>query len=739
MLKHSLLTLGFSIALLTTIFAQNLILNPDCELPVVNGKIPYWTEVDGTTWRPNSVDMPPQSGQFFFFPGASTRIAELKQEIDVSKFSCPIDQGQQIFNFTGFLRCFNQFPADIAHIYVEYLNANGNILADYDTGLLSPTAAWREVGDSRFAPSGTRRVRIRLVSTRLNGSDNDGSYDNLAFIPFPSLLKIDTVRQTTASCNLANGTARISVSGGKPPYRFKMDTRAAVTDSVFTNLSAGNHFMVVTDALNCTSFVSFDIPNVAGPLFTSVQSAPSVCGLNNGSLTITARNGSGKSTYQLGSLAPRNQARFDSLSGGRYLLTIRDSLGCTDTTTLTVLEKARPTIDSVRIAPASCNKNNGQLTVFGRAETPNIQYSLDSLVFAPSSVFANLKDNNYTVFLKDTNKCVVSKPVVVARIVAPKIDSVVLKPSTCLRDNGSILVMANNVSFSIDSIAFGSTRQFSNVRGGNYTIYIRDSAKCVISQKVVVPKIAPPSIDDIKLVPESCKKNDGQIIVKASNTSGRLWYSLDSNFVQRDSFLNLASGIFTVSVRDSFSCVVKQNTTVQNQPLPIVEEIKTAPSVCDVATGVILIKAKAGRELFYSIDGTKFQTDYLFRSVKPGKYNITVKDAKGCQTTTSADIARDCGLFIPNAFSPNADGENDFFNFFGDATKVDKVLDFKVFNRWGVLLFSDNTVQMNNIGQGWDGRFRGREVETGIYVFYLKVQLKDGTNLEEKGDVTLLR
>ena len=91
------------------------------------------------------------------------------------------------------------------------------------------------------------------------------------------------------------------------------------------------------------------------------------------------------------------------------------------------------------------------------------------------------------------------------------------------------------------------------------------------------------------------------------------------------------------------------------------------------------------------------------------------------------------------SFSPNEDGNNDFFTFFGDASKVDKVLDFKVFNRWGILLYSDNTVQMNNITSGWDGKFRGQEVESSIYVYFIKIQMKDGTTIVEKGDVTLMR
>ncbi len=738
MLKQTILSTGLSVALFSTLFAQNLIKNGDCELPPVNTKIPNWIEVQGNEWRPNNTDVTPQSGQFYFYPG-SARNAELMQEVDVSNYSCPIDASLQRFNFAGYVRSFPQNPIDQSRIVVEYRNANNAVLSTYDSGNQVNTNAWLLLSDLRLAPIGTRKIRIRLISTLRAGTDNDGYYDNLSLTPNPALLSIDTIVKTTATCNNANGMARITASGGVLPLKFKLDNQVATTDSIFRNLSGGNHNIIVTDAANCSVTMSFIIPNLPPPSLVNAQATPSVCGRNNGILTINAQNGTGLLTYQLNNQTRRSQPKFDSLASGSYLLTIRDSIGCTDTTTIIIPNKPPPAIDSVRILPANCNKNNGQLTVFGRAETPNIQYSIDSISYVSTSIFSNLRDSSYKVFVRDTNRCITSKTVIVNRLAPPKFDSVASKPSTCAKDNGSILVAAQNVTFSLDSIVFNATRQFLNLKNGNYTIYIRDTGNCVISQKTAVSKILSPTINDIVLQSESCKKNDGQIVVKASSPASSLWFSIDSNFTRRDSFLNLRSGIFTISVRDSFNCVIKQNTTVQNQPVPIIEEIKTTPSVCDGATGVILVKAKGGSAMSYSIDTTKFQADYLFRNVKAGQYNVIVKDKNDCKTVVKTEVIRDCGLFIPTAFSPNEDGNNDYFTFFGDASKVDKVLDFKVFNRWGILLFSDVTVEINNETTGWDGKFKTKEVESGIYVYYLKVQLKDGTTIERKGDVTLLR
>ena len=739
MLKQFFLPLGFSIAFVTTFFAQNLIKNGDCELPTVNGKIQNWIEVQGNEWRPANVDVQPQNGQYYFFASGPIN-AELMQEVDVTDYACPIDGSRQRFDFKGFVRSFPQNPPDYARIVIEYRNANNAVLSTYDSGNQTPTSAWLQLTDIRLAPVGTRKIRIRLISTRRAGTENDGYYDNLSLVPNPTRFKMDSIYKTTATCSNANGSARISISGGALPLQFKLNNQALTTDSVFRNLNTGNYNVLVTDAANCTVMASFSIPNLPPPSLVSYNATPSVCGRKNGNLTVVAQSGTGSLTYQLDNNAKRSQPKFDSLAAGNYLLTIRDSIGCTDTITLIVPDKSRPVIDSILIAPANCNKNNGKLSVFGRAQTSTIQFSLDSVGFVSSSIFPNLKDSSYTVFVRDSNKCVTSQKAVIPRVAAPKFDTVTVRASYCNIDNGSIRVAAQNVTFSIDSLVFNTTKLFNRLRSGNYTIYIRDSTQCVVSQKVVLPKILPPTIEEIKAVPESCKKHDGQIIVKASSLASSLTYSIDNgSYTPRDSFLSLTSGIFLIIVRDTFGCQIVQNVTLKSQPVPIVEEVKTAPSECQDSTGVVLIKVKVGGDFSYSLNGTKFQTDNLFRKVKSGRYNVIIKDQNDCRTTVEANVERECGFFIPTAFSPNEDGNNDFFTFFGDASKVDKVLDFKVFNRWGILLYSDNTVQMNNITSGWDGKFRGQEVESSIYVYFIKIQMKDGTTIVEKGDVTLMR
>ncbi|MCS6991959.1 MAG: PKD domain-containing protein [Chitinophagales bacterium] len=86
---------------------------------------------------------------------------------------------------------------------------------------------------------------------------------------------------------------------------------------------------------------------------------------------------------------------------------------------------------------------------------------------------------------------------------------------------------------------------------------------------------------------------------------------------------------------------------------------------------------------------------------------------------------------VPNAFSPNGDGANDVLYVKGQDIVS---LDFKVFNRWGELVF-----QTNDVNQGWDGTFRGVAQEMEVYVWMLSARFSNGKSVVKSGNVTLLR
>jgi len=101
-------------------------------------------------------------------------------------------------------------------------------------------------------------------------------------------------------------------------------------------------------------------------------------------------------------------------------------------------------------------------------------------------------------------------------------------------------------------------------------------------------------------------------------------------------------------------------------------------------------------------------------------------------------VSKERPVYFPSAFSPNGDGINDFYRpHFGFNSRV--VHQFKIFNRWGALLYQMETINSDNFPLGWDGRFNNEYVNSGVFLYFAEIEFVDGSRREFVGDLTLLR
>jgi gliding motility-associated-like protein len=118
----------------------------------------------------------------------------------------------------------------------------------------------------------------------------------------------------------------------------------------------------------------------------------------------------------------------------------------------------------------------------------------------------------------------------------------------------------------------------------------------------------------------------------------------------------------------------------------------------------------------------------------PGTYAATVT-VSGCSNTDSLTVLKDCYLTIPNAFTPDGDGVNDYFLPRQLLSKGAVAFKMSIFNRWGELIYETTKID----GRGWDGRFNDKEQPQGVYVYLIEVAFKNGTSEKYQGNVTLIR
>lgn len=119
-----------------------------------------------------------------------------------------------------------------------------------------------------------------------------------------------------------------------------------------------------------------------------------------------------------------------------------------------------------------------------------------------------------------------------------------------------------------------------------------------------------------------------------------------------------------------------------------------------------------------------------------GLYTITISN--GCLERTDEILIHNegcCELFVPNAFTPNYDGENDVFKVYLPSKNCQDVFDFsmKIFDRWGELVF-----ETNDIENGWDGNFYNQKMPNAVYVWMIEYSNGE-EKVVRKGSVTLVR
>jgi gliding motility-associated-like protein len=121
-------------------------------------------------------------------------------------------------------------------------------------------------------------------------------------------------------------------------------------------------------------------------------------------------------------------------------------------------------------------------------------------------------------------------------------------------------------------------------------------------------------------------------------------------------------------------------------------------------------------------------------------YQVKATNMYGCSDTASLCIVAFCEsaqLFIPNAFTPDGDNLNDVFMVRG--TGIANVRSFRVFNRYGEIVFQRFDCQPNTPANGWDGTVRGKKGTPAVYGYIVEVECENGTRYTKNGNVTLIR
>jgi gliding motility-associated-like protein len=279
-------------------------------------------------------------------------------------------------------------------------------------------------------------------------------------------------------------------------------------------------------------------------------------------------------------------------------------------------------------------------------------------------------------------------------------------------------------------------------RSGKYAVYSWGRNGCTVrdSLKITVP------IHHLTLSADTSVCVFQPAPLHATGASvGYIWYENGFNTPTTLSCNNCADPIatpvvtgdtkYTVVYLDTAGCFDTLSVTVHAYPLPVVAignndtTIHFGQSVRLRVTGAnsyvwTPVGSLSDPNIPNPIATPTVTTDYIVFGLN--QYNCSSSD------TVRVTIDNRDNLLIPSGFTPNNDGKNDYFRIVN--VTFQKLMEFRVFNRWGQEVFSTTDPQ-----KGWDGTWKGVAQDVGSYPYIIRVAYPDGFTETYKGDVTLIR
>ncbi len=196
-----------------------------------------------------------------------------------------------------------------------------------------------------------------------------------------------------------------------------------------------------------------------------------------------------------------------------------------------------------------------------------------------------------------------------------------------------------------------------------------------------------------------------------------------------------ATTTYKIVVYDSVWCTDTLTARVEVMPLPDVHILNNDTIVKYGQAIQLLVNGARTYNWFQagSVNNTNLSNP-IARPTERTDYVVGGIGKNGCRAfdTVTVDVDYRDNLFIPSAFSPNGDGKNDVFHIAN--LTFQRVLEFRVFNRWGQEVFYSNDNQ-----HGWDGKWKGVPQDMGSYQYLIRLGYPDGLVETYKGAVTLIR
>ncbi len=516
-------------------------------------------------------------------------------------------------------------------------------------------------------------------------------------------------------------------------------------------LTSGEHFVTVTDANGCEQVASVIITTQPGDIpAPEITSRFSECPGESLLLFVPENDGT-TYTWRLpdGSTVAGASLTLEDITAaevGAYTITATVA-GCGNRSSDFTLNAAPLLPATEELSPASCGLPNGAARVVPGAGQPPFTYRWDE--GSESDVVGTLAPGIHSVTVTDANGCERVGTVDIGNsgeeVPVPQIFAL---GGSCPGDS---------LELSVESVE-GTRYEWTRPDGST----VADVAQLILPDLGVADEgtytlaAATEGCGESRVAYELTLAGVPPVTTPDTISCGSL---LEVSFLETDSRISWADpsvassgritqpGTYRFLRTSEEGCTVRDSLAVSFQLLP---EIDLPDSlIVPECTPVLLDPLVAADPEMLRYD---WQSDELqnicpdcptirFFPDRPSVVNLTVTDpATNCSAAASVrvrvELSRD--VYLPNAFSPNGDGVNDFF-LVGLKNPATIVEHLQVFDRWGNLLFESRGFPVSDPNHGWNGTEAGKGLRPGVYVYTLQLRFIDGGTARYSGDVNLLR
>ncbi|MEL7223100.1 MAG: gliding motility-associated C-terminal domain-containing protein, partial [Bacteroidota bacterium] len=294
--------------------------------------------------------------------------------------------------------------------------------------------------------------------------------------------------------------------------------------------------------------------------------------------------------------------------------------------------------------------------------------------------------------------------------------------------------------------------QFTAENPGVYTLQVINTENECLSAaatEITINPAAPQALNFMTNTPTCAGDDDGALFLTGveGGTPPFLYSVGGTPYTSTTNYTSLVAGDYPITVEDAVGCLLLSTITVpdgndlylelgEDQFLQEGELADIYPEMSVDSAQLVQIDWQTTATL--NCENCVVQLD--IEVPESMRFFMSIQDVNGCEASDNLTIyvEKDRPIYVPTAFSPNNDGENDIFHIYSDQSLV-KINSFLVFNRWGEPVFEVYNSFPNDPRWGWDGNYRGLPVNAAVYVWFAEVEFNNGDVEVIKGEITVMR